>query len=322
MDVLADVLRVSGARGSLGTRTAAGGRWGLWLDDFPGPALHAIANGNAWLAISGRAPTQLRAGDVVLLPPGTRHGLSSAPGVHMGTCDAAAAKVVRDRGDRVVFGTSPPETELITVHYEQDPEVRSPVLEVLGEPVSVSARCNSSLAGVISLLAHELSRPGIGTVAAVNSLTDLLLVQLIRSRLDARSGPHGASWLGATADPVVRDALEAIHAAPEKPWTTTSLAHHIAVSRATLARRFPHALGQPPGEYLAQWRMNLAALRLRDTDEPVEIVAKAVGYSSSHAFSRAFKRLRGSAPGEYRIAARLRCDSSRDGFTGSPFRTL
>lgn len=43
--------------------------------------------------------------------------------------------------------------------------------------------------------------------------------------------------------------------------------------------------------------MDLAAVRLRDTDEPVESLSGAVGYASPHAFSRAFRRARGCRRG-------------------------
>ncbi|WP_434099631.1 helix-turn-helix domain-containing protein [Streptomyces minutiscleroticus] len=105
-------------------------------------------------------------------------------------------------------------------------------------------------------------------------------------------------------DPVVRDALACVHAQPGHPWTTQTLAAATSVSRATLSRRFRSALGQTPGAYLTQWRIDLASVRLRDTDEPVESISRAVGYGSAHAFSRAFRRARGTAPGEYR--SRLR----------------
>ncbi|WP_285686210.1 helix-turn-helix domain-containing protein [Actinoplanes sp. NBRC 103695] len=62
-----------------------------------------------------------------------------------------------------------------------------------------------------------------------------------------------------------------------------------------------------PGAYLTRWRMDLASVRLRDTDDPVETISAAVGYSSSHAFSRAFRRAHGMTPGEHR--ARLRSSS-------------
>nr|GID83673.1 hypothetical protein Ade03nite_25970 [Actinoplanes derwentensis] len=53
-----------------------------------------------------------------------------------------------------------------------------------------------------------------------------------------------------------------MHAEPARPWTTTTLASALEVSRATLSRRFRAAIGQSPAAYLTQWRMDLAAVRL------------------------------------------------------------
>ena len=49
--------------------------------------------------------------------------------------------------------------------------------------------------------------------------------------------------------------------------------------------------------------MDLAARRLKDTTEPVEAIARGVGYTSEYAFNRAFSRHRGQPPGRYRRAA-------------------
>ena len=81
------------------------------------------------------------------------------------------------------------------------------------------------------------------------------------------------------------------------------LAAELHLSRATLARRFAELVGEPPLTYLTRWRMDLAARRLKDTTEPVEAIAHAVGYISEYAFNRAFSRHRGQPPGRYRRAA-------------------
>jgi AraC-like DNA-binding protein len=57
--------------------------------------------------------------------------------------------------------------------------------------------------------------------------------------------------------------------------------------------------------------MDVAAQRLRDTDDSIGAVADRVGYRSEYAFSRAFARHRGLAPGRYRRAARQQRDSAR-----------
>ncbi|MFF3484184.1 cupin domain-containing protein [Streptomyces sp. NPDC002701] len=303
MDLLADTLIAAGARGSLGTRIEAGGTWGLWLDSYPGAALHAVTVGTVWLSRPDRCSRRLQAGDLVFLPAGTEHGLSGEPGVRPGACDRAEAARARATGDVVRLGSQPARAKLVTLHYQQDPEVRTPILGALSDVVHIQTLAHPHLDDVVRLLVRELSHPQFGTTAALNSLIDLLLIQVIRTRLDARTEQR-AGWLSGLLDPPVRDALTKIHQEPSRPWTTATLAAAISVSRATLSRRFPAATGQTPGDYLTRWRMDLAALRLRDTDQTVESIATAVGYTSAQAFSRAFRRHRGLAPGAYRGRSR------------------
>jgi AraC-like DNA-binding protein len=52
--------------------------------------------------------------------------------------------------------------------------------------------------------------------------------------------------------------------------------------------------------YLARWRIQVAALQLRNSDMPLARVAEQVGYESEAAFSRAFKRSFGVPPAAWR----------------------
>ncbi|KAA6212754.1 AraC family transcriptional regulator [Streptomyces albofaciens JCM 4342] len=304
MDVLAEALRVSGARGALGVVLKAGGTWGLRLESSPAAALHVVSRGAMWLHVPGGSPLEVRAGDAVLLAPGTAHGIAGGAGTTLSPCDRKAADQALTDGSALHLGSTPAQTEVLVLRYEQDPEVSTPVLTSLVRPMHVTSRENAQLKNTVELLTAELAQPQIGTTAAVNSIVDLLLVQFIRVWLARHPEERPGSWLGAMRDPVVRDALARVHARPEHPWTTEALAAATAVSRTTLSRRFRSALGQTPGAYVTQWRMDLASVRLRDTDEPVESVSGAVGYASPHAFSRAFRRARGMSPGEYRSRMR------------------
>jgi AraC-like DNA-binding protein len=58
-------------------------------------------------------------------------------------------------------------------------------------------------------------------------------------------------------------------------------------------------VGQTPAAYLTGWRMDLAAQRLRDTDDTVGTIGRSLGYTSEYAFNRAFTRARGIRPGRY-----------------------
>jgi AraC-like DNA-binding protein len=57
-------------------------------------------------------------------------------------------------------------------------------------------------------------------------------------------------------------------------------------------------------EYLAQWRMQVAANLLSQGGAKIAVIGREVGYDSEAAFSRAFKKTTGVAPGAWREARR------------------
>jgi transcriptional regulator GlxA family with amidase domain len=165
---------------------------------------------------------------------------------------------------------------------------------------------DGAVAATLRLLALELGGRPPGSRAAVGRLIDVMLIHAMRAWLRMQEDDATDGWLLALRDPVVAQSMNAIHQRPREPWTIESLAREVSVSRATLARRFAHLVGETPTEYLTRWRMDLAAQRLRDTDDTVAAIAAAVGYRSEYSFSRAFTRHRGLAPGRYRRHARAR----------------
>ena len=132
-------------------------------------------------------------------------------------------------------------------------------------------------------------------------LPELLLVEVLRLHL-ATAPVLDQGWAAALGDPVVRPALALLHRSPAHKWTVTELAAATAVSRSQLDSRFREVLGRSPIRYLTEWRMHLAQDLLASTDLAVAAVARRVGYDAEEAFSRAFKRACGSAPGTWRRA--------------------
>ena len=127
-----------------------------------------------------------------------------------------------------------------------------------------------------------------------------MFVEAIRRYIEALpSGRPG--WLAGLRDPMVGQALAALHGRPADAWTVETLARAVGVSRSVLAERFTEMVGHPPMQYLALWRMQLAARRLLE-GESVATVAATIGYESEAAFSRMFKRLVGAAPATWRRA--------------------
>ena len=88
-----------------------------------------------------------------------------------------------------------------------------------------------------------------------------------------------------------------------RAWTVEDLARAAGVSRSVLADRFTTTVGQPPMQYLALWRMQMASRLLLDGGQVAQ-VAGEVGYESEAAFSRAFKKIVGQSPATWRNRAR------------------
>ncbi len=304
----------------MGARIEAGEAWGFWWGNIPGAAFHAVSAGVAWLAVPGHPSVQLMPGDVILLPAGSDHSLSSDPDPAAQPCDHVAARRARADGQILRFGTGAVQTHILSASYTHDPVVSTQVLTLLPQIIHLRAdHGGTCLSDTVRLLARELAHPQIATTVVLNSLIDVLLVQLLRAWLASHPVHATGSWLGVFSDPLIRQAVTKLHEEPARQWTTAALAAELSVSRATLSRRFPTVVGQTPGEYLTTWRMDLASKQLRDSNDDLETIARAVGYTSVYAFSRAFRRARAQPPGQYRISARTQLSESAGAHSASIF---
>ena len=112
-----------------------------------------------------------------------------------------------------------------------------------------------------------------------------------------------AGWLAGLRDPFVGKALALLHARPEQDWTIEQLGKEVGLSRSVLAERFADLVGMPPINYLAKWRMQIAAGLLNGGNSSIAAIAAEIGYASEAAFSRAFKKVVGMPPSDWRRRA-------------------
>jgi len=136
----------------------------------------------------------------------------------------------------------------------------------------------------------------------LSRLSELLFVEVIRA-YTAGLGPDQVGWFAGLRDPVVGAALQKLHEHPAQSWTLVRLAKEAGASRTILAERFSRLMGMPPMQYLARWRVQMAANLLRTTSLGLAEIAERVGYGSEPALSRAFKRSLAVAPATYRRGA-------------------
>ncbi len=296
MDPLADVLELSRVRGALMANVCAGSPWGIELPENPGASFHAVTSGTAWLRIGDQEPLQLMPGDLVLLPAGMAHRLSSRPDSSCVPFDRRMKEQEMDERGELKLGSGGARTTFVCASYDYDLQFAQrlmallpPVLHVPADPAG-----GREVAALVELLAEEVDGDGAGSDVATTRLIDLLLIATIRSWLSTAEGrDQRPSWLLALRDPTAAGALSLLHERPDEPWTLERLAREMHVSRATLARRFKEGVGEPPLTYLRRWRMDLAAGRLRTSSDTVERIAAEVGYTSEFAFNRAFARHQG-----------------------------
>ncbi|GAA3631053.1 AraC family transcriptional regulator [Lactobacillus hamsteri] len=80
----------------------------------------------------------------------------------------------------------------------------------------------------------------------------------------------------------------------------TSLCHKLDISRSYLYNIFKHELNTSPQKFLIQIRMEEAKNRLKNTSSSVQQISNLVGYIDEFTFSKAFKRYTGFSPKIYR----------------------
>ncbi len=162
---------------------------------------------------------------------------------------------------------------------------------------------DSWVASFLRMAVAESNQRRPGGEAVLERMSEMLFVEVVRRYVETL--PEGQTgWLAGMRDAAVGRALALLHERPDEPWTLERLSSDAAMSRSTLHERFVHFIGQPPMQYLAQWRMQVAAKLLRDTKAKIIEVALGVGYESEAAFSRAFKRATGVAPSAWRAGQR------------------
>ncbi len=159
--------------------------------------------------------------------------------------------------------------------------------------------------GLALRLASEVQAARGGWQQVAEYLATSLFITSLRAFESSETNRGGGKgWLRALVDPEIGNALKLMHQAPEHRWTVAELADQLSISRSAFAERFKRITGRPPLEYLTWWRLQRAAARLRSGEGATLFeLARNSGYQSEAAFSKAFRREFGMAPGELRRQA-------------------
>ncbi len=306
MDVLTDALEAIHVKGLLSGRIELTAPWGL--SKAPkSPGFFVVTRGTCWLELEGGpGPVQIAGGDFVLLPHGHAHTVRDSLDTPLTSFDTVLQGCPKQQGCQpggvFAWGGGGALTSIIGGRFEFEDGPANPLLQSL--PAMIHIRGDQGtpqpwLDACLQFIATEMlsGQPGASTI--VSRLADILFVQAIRAHV-AQSGAEAKGWLRALSDPQIGRALALIHERPGDPWTVESLAEAVAMSRSAFAARFSELVEEPPLTYLTRWRMQRASRLLRAGGDTVAAVAAKVGYDAEAAFSKAFKRWMGLAPGAFR----------------------
>lgn len=265
---------------------------------------HVVASGTCWGGLVDEPAIKLHAGDILVFPQGDPHIMSSAPGMRGEPSLEAMRAVARGRVPLAmsINGGGPEKARLVCGFLGCDARPFNPLLETLPRVIHLRAADGDDvLRRLVELAVVESAELRPGGDCTLSRLSELLFVEVVR-RYVAQLPPEGVGWFAGLRDDNVGRALQKLHQNPAHDWSLEELARACGLSRSVLAERFAELVGIPPIQYLAKWRIQLAASLLRSGKSSLAEIASQVGYGSEAALSRAFKRQLGIAPALYRRA--------------------
>jgi AraC-like DNA-binding protein len=313
VDALSDVLRVIRLSGGVFLEAEFTAPWcvsgKVGADDckpYLAPprhviAFHFVANGCMQLRAEDADPIEVRAGEVVMLPHNSVHLFGS----ELTASPALAREIVQPpqngRLARIVYGGGGASTSLLCGFLGCETPF-APLITMLPQALKLDVRTTASGAWIESSLrfaAGEIAAGRLGSTTVLAKLSELLFVETMTHFIEDLPKER-RGWLAGLRDAHVGRALTLLHARPSEEWTAEALAREVGLSRSAFAERFSSLVGQPPMQYLALWRMHIAAQRLSEGRGTISQIGFEIGYDSEAAFSRAFKRQFGESPGIWR----------------------
>lgn len=261
-----------------------------------------VTEGKARFRFEDTGDVTVAAGDLLIKPHGDAHTVANGTPSEMIDSATVLRRILAGDLSTVRLGGGGEPTEFICGYFGCERHAARLFLAGLPQVIKINVRNDAAGQWLESSIRHLLSetwsgRPG--RTVLLSKMADALFIEALRRYME-QLPPEQTGWLAGARDPVVGAALAQLHRKPHHPWTIAELAVAAGASRSALADHFQKFLGESPLNYLARWRMQLAARKLQTTRNTVLQVAADVGYESEAAFNRAFKREFGQPPAQFR----------------------
>jgi AraC family transcriptional activator of mtrCDE len=280
-----------------------------WRMELPGHAalgIHYSLMGEGWLKFEGEPAIVIRPHTLVVLPPGRSFALGvdtpSSPGVpphvqdfRRSDAERAAAAPVQVR--RRVAGAKP---ELIVIcgYFEAVFGATIDLFSGLTSPIVEQFDTRDQIDDALRHALNELVSQEIGDGAMATALLKQVMVRLLRRSLSSNS-----TWVerfSILSDPQITRAFVGMVEHPGAPHTVRSLAKTAGLSRSAFMHRFRQVFFKTPMAALRDLRMRQAARALVAGQASLDQIAYDAGYQDRTGFLRAFRKVYGCDPAEFR----------------------
>ncbi len=263
---------------------------------------HLIAAGGCTVEIATGEQRIVSAGDILLMPFADAHKFWDGESVRMTIADELVRPSSLNGMWTINHGGGGQETRMVCGFIESSEFLFTPVFRTL-PPLLIDRTGDDKVSAIITSTVRQIlelaDAAAPGSELMLGRLMELLFVEVLR-RYAMELPPGATGWFAGLNDPIVSRAMHFVHGNPARRWTVDDLAREAGSSRTVLAERFNAVMGQAPMEYITNWRMQIAADRMRNGNDSFAAIAADVGYESEAAFSRAFKRVTGVTPGRWR----------------------
>lgn len=159
---------------------------------------------------------------------------------------------------------------------------------------------NPQLEAIALLLLTELKQDNLGGRLYIESLANLLAVQLLRQYSTSQS--HLSVYESGLPQRQLQQVLDYIHDHLEQDIKLADLAKLLGISQFHFSHLFKQAVGIAPYQYLLGQRIERAKQLLKQTDQSVIEIAFSCGFSSHSHLSKQFRQMTGLTPTAYRAS--------------------
>lgn len=270
---------------------------GAWEVDTSGASLmnfHIVTRGTCVLHVDGKR-TSLSVGDAVFIPADAPHKIRSSEYSNQKISSSLDSHPDQVRSSPMFVDIGEGATGLVCGHFCHEHPVFDRLMAQLPKVIIVRKNNHSATSRILDIILEESKSSGQSTNFLLNRLSESLFYVLVRDNISSCNG-----LLAAYSSPKLSKALDFIHNNIDQRLNIETLAKQAGMSRSSFSELFKKIVELSPADYIVQWKMTQAYRWLADEAISIYDASKRCGYESEASFSKAFKRVIGSGPGEIR----------------------